>query len=121
MKKYKCIGFICEKVDDNEYSEEFKNEKFLVQSTDKTESLTKYIELNQKNISRLNDYDRFDYFLKMQKENLEGITVLDKECSGFDSSKVPYVYIDMWKDYVEDSKDKLPDIPIINIKKLKKK
>ena len=98
--------FICERIIDNEFSEVLTKEKLLLEENDKVKPLTKYysilavatykngkilnplmltkkdillkyIEINEKVVSKNFDMDDF---LKKQQEELEGLKILAKEC-----------------------------------------
>ncbi|MBQ2947162.1 MAG: hypothetical protein IJE04_04915 [Bacilli bacterium] len=98
--------FICENIIDNEYREVLTKEKLVLEENDKVKSLTryysilavatykngqilnplmltkkdillKYLEINEKVVSKTIDIDDF---LKRQQEELEGLKILAKEC-----------------------------------------
>ena len=112
----------------------------------KKDILLKYIEINQNVIDKRTDINEF---LKKQQEELEGLQILAKECPELARKysleklqeagildengdlKEPYnelvtkksdidIAVDMWQEYVEEHKDDMPDIPIINAKELHK-
>lgn len=167
--------FICERIYDNRYKEVLTKEDVIVEENDKVKSLTryysilevatykngqildplmltkkdillKYIEINQNVIDKRIDIDDI---LKRQKEELEGLKVLARECpelaKKYSLEKLqgagildengeligPYkevftkrtdmdIMVDNWRGYVENVKDEMPDIPIISAKELQK-
>ena len=169
-------SFICENIIDNEYREVLTKEKLILEKGElvipltryysilevatykngkilnplmltKKDILLKYIEINEKVVSKNIDMDDF---LKRLQAELEGLKVLAKECpelaKKYSLEKLqgsgilnengeligPYkevfvkrtgmdIMIDGWRDYVESVKDDMPDIPIISAKELQKK
>lgn len=167
--------FICEKITPNKYIEVLTKEKIVLEEKDKTKSLTKYysilsvatykngqilnplmltkkdillkyIEINEKAVSKNFDMDDF---LKRQQEELEGLKILSKECpelaKEYSLEKLqgagildeqgnltgPYkemftertgmdILVDGWREYVDSVKDDMPDIPIISARELQK-
>lgn len=167
--------FICEKITPNKYIEVLTREKIVLEEKDKTKSLTKYysilsvatykngqilnplmltkkdillkyIEINEKVVSKNFDMDDF---LKRQQEELEGLKILAKECpelaKEYSLEKLqgagildeqgnltgPYkemftertgmdILVDGWREYVDSVKDDMPDIPIISARELQK-
>jgi len=163
--------FICERIINDEYREVLTKEELILEENDKVKPLTryysilavatykngkilnplmltkkdillKYIEINEKVVSKNFDMDDF---LKRQQEELEGLKILAKECpelakkylleklqgAGILDEKGeligPYkevftkrtdmdIMIDNWRCYVESVKDEIPDIPIISAK-----
>ncbi|MBR6690520.1 MAG: hypothetical protein IKL65_04240 [Bacilli bacterium] len=108
----------------------------------KKDVLYKYIEINERVVSKNIDMDDL---LKRQQEELEGLKVLAKECPELAKKysleklqgtgildengdlKEPYneiftkktpaeIMSDMWHDYAETVKDDIPDIPIMSAK-----
>lgn len=167
--------FICERIIDNEFREVLTKEELIIEDNDKIKPLNryysilavatykngkilnplmltkkdillKYIEINEKVVSKNFDMDDI---LKRQQEELEGLKILAKECpelakeysleklqgAGILDEKGeligPYkevftkrtgmdIMIDGWRDHVESVKDDMPDIPIISAKELHK-
>lgn len=167
--------FICERVSGDDYKEVLAKEDIRVEENDKVKSLTnyysilavatykngqilnplmltkkdillKYIEINEKVVSKNFDMDDI---LRKQQEELEGLKVLAKECPELAKKysleklqgagildengdlKESYnelvtkktdmnIMVDNWRAYVDANKDKMPDIPIISAKELQK-
>ena len=163
--------FICERIINNEFREVLTKEELILEEHDKVKPLNryysilevatykngkilnplmltkkdvllKYIEINERVVSKNFDMDDF---LKRQQKELEGLKVLAKECPELAKEyskeklqgagildkngdlKEPYneiftkktpaeIMSDMWHDYVDSKKDDIPDIPIMSAK-----
>ena len=164
-------SFICERIINDEFREVLTKEELIIEENDKVKPLNryysilevatykngkilnplmltkkdvllKYIEINEKVVSKNFDMDDF---VKRQQEELEGLKVLAKECPELAKEysleklqgagildengelKEPYnelvtkrtdedIMIDMWEDHVQNIKDDMPDIPIMSAK-----
>lgn len=102
--------FICKKTTSELYKEIFTKEKIKIDNIDQVEPLSNYYPLlSAMKPEKLSKDQLLKKYIKINQKEI------DKEKEKLDS-----FIIDAWEDYVDSQKDKI-DMPIINVKELKRK